>query len=181
MRSSLLAAVTVLLTACSGGDKSDSGNAGAAEAFAPTAGQWSWNGTQYDMDECNFAETFPAEIVDVTLWDLVLTDEGFTLDNELWTDEPIQCALTGMDASCTMVLVIEEEEWPEGSTNTGDPDATYTANGLMTGTFADSESGTISLTADITCEGADCDAYGAESGLVAPCTTALSGGFGLSN
>ena len=177
MRSLILMAA-VMLTAC-GGDKSD-GDSGVPAAFEPVPGDWSWNGTTYELDECNFSETFPASVIDVTMWNLVVVNDGYELDNEIWTADPIKCTLTGMDFSCDIEIIIDEEEWPEGSMNEGDPEATYTAVGLITGSFTDAETGSISLTSDVTCEGADCDAFGAESGLLAPCSTNLSGGFARS-
>ena len=176
MRTVLTMALALLVTAC-GGDKDGDTAAAEDEVFAPEAGEWSWNGTAYDVDECGFGETFPPSIVDATMWDLVVTDDGYTLDNEIWTDDPIACTLTGMDFSCSVEIVIDQEAWPEGSTTEGDPDAVYTTIGQITGSFTDAESGTVSMTADITCEGADCEAYIAEGGLIAPCTTTASGGF----
>jgi hypothetical protein len=171
-------AAALAFTACDG-DKAD-GDTGVAAAFEPAPGDWSWNGTTYDLDECNLADAFPASVIDVTMWNLVVVNDGYELDNEIWTADPINCTLTDMDFSCSIEIIIDEEAWPDGSMNEGDPEATYTAAGLITGSFTDTQTGSVSLTTDITCEGADCDAYGAESGLLAPCTTTLSGGFARS-
>ena len=167
-----------LLIAC-GGDKSDTGSDAdsSAEAFAPTAGQWSWGGTEYTTDDCQLEADFPAATIDATLWDLVLTDDGFSLDNEVWTDDPIQCVVTGMDFSCTSIGEAIPEAWPEGSENEGAPDAIFTTTGTVTGSFEDAETGSVGTVAEITCEGADCAELGEERGRPTPCTTELSGSF----
>ena len=160
------------LVAC-GDDKSDTG----ADAFAPNPGTWSWGGTQYDTDDCQLAPDFDAEAIDAAQWDLVLTDDGFSLDTAVWTEDPIQCVVTGMDFSCTSVLEVAAEEWPEGSANEGAPDATFTTNGTVTGTFDDAETGSVRTVAEITCEGTDCVALGEERARPTPCTTEISGSF----
>ena len=170
-----------LLVAC-GDDKSDTGADAVAsdtdaDAFAPNPGTWSWDGTEYGTDECGLAADFEPETIDAALWDLVLTDDGFSLDNEVWTEDPIQCVVTGMDFSCTSVLVVAAEAWPEGSENDTVPDATFTTTGTVTGVFNDAETGSVGLVTSITCEGADCEALTEERGQTRPCTTDLSGSF----
>ena len=169
-----------LFVAC-GDDKTDTGSDvdSSTETFAPTAGQWSWGSTTYATDDCQLEATFPAETIDATLWDLVLTDDGFSLDNELWTDDPIQCVVTGMNFSCTSIGESIPEAWPEGSENEGVPDATFTTTGTVTGSFDDAETGSVSTVAEITCEGSDCVELGEERGRPTPCTTELSGSFDL--
>ena len=169
-----------LLVAC-GDDKSDTGSevGSSTGTFAPTAGQWSWDGTTYTTDGCGLEADFEPAVIDATLWDLVLTDDGFSLDTGVWTDDPIQCVLTGMDFTCTSVVEVVSDAWPEGSTNPGVPDATFTTNGTVTGTFNDAETGSVSTVAEITCEGADCVELGEERGRSTPCTTELSGSFDL--
>lgn len=178
MHTTFLISALSLLTAC-GDDKSDTGDT-ATDAFSPTAGQWSWDGTEYTTDECNMADSFPAETVDATLWDLVLTDAGFQLDNEIWTGDPIECVVTGMDFSCDVTTVTAAESWSEDSENEGVPDATYTTIATISGSFTDADNGTVGMSGDLTCEGADCDAHGADNGTVAPCSTVLGGDFNRS-
>ena len=163
--------------ACGG---SDDDTGAANDAFAPTAGQWSWQGTEYSNDTCNMAEAFPAETVDATLWDLVVTDDGFSLDNEVWTDPAIQCVLTDMDFSCTIVTEATPEAWPDGSDQEGVPNVTSTTNATVTGSFSDSETATISMTGELDCAGDDCDAYNEANNRPVPCNTTVNGGFALS-
>ena len=172
MHTYILMAAFSFLTAC-GDDKSDTGD----DAFSPTAGQWSWDGTEYTTDEFNMADTFPAETVDATLWDLVLTDDGFQLDNEIWTEDPIQCVVTGMDFTCDATTVTVAHSWPDDSEIEGVPEATYTTNATITGSFADADSGTVGMSGELPCEGADCDAHGTERGTIAPCSTVVGGDF----
>ena len=124
---------------------------------------------------------FPVEIIDATLWDLVLTEDGFQLDNDTWDDDPIQCVVSGMGFSCAIITESSPEAWPEGSDGEGVPAATYTTDALVTGTFTDGETATISMTGDLSCDGADCDAHGEANGRTTPCTSTMSGGFSLSD
>ena len=75
MRTIFFLSGLTLLIGCD--DKADD-TASTDDTFAPTAGQWSWQGTTYTTDECNMADAFPAETIDATQWDLVLTDDGFS-------------------------------------------------------------------------------------------------------
>ncbi len=176
MRSICLIASVFLVTACSKSDD-DTGNGTAEEAFAPTAGQWSWGNTEYSEDTCDMARDFPVEVIDATLWDFELTDDGFQLDNGTWENDPIQCVVTGMDFSCTILTQNSPEEWPEGSERDGVPAATYTTDALVTGTFTDADSATISMTGELSCEGDDCEAHGEAISRPTPCTSTMSGNF----
>ncbi|MEC8192491.1 MAG: hypothetical protein VX944_04060 [Myxococcota bacterium] len=174
MRPILLTLLT-LTTACSG-DKDDTG----ATAFTPTAGEWRWDGSEYQTDTCNAEATLPTATLDATLWDLTLTEDGFELDNAAWTADPIRCTLEGTAASCTTEL-ITAAQWPDESNGDGEPDATYTTTGTIDATFSNSEESAIELASTMTCEGADCDAHAAAAGRVTPCETSLTGQFILAN
>ena len=173
MRPILLTLLT--LTIACGDDKDDTGT-----AFTPTAGEWRWDGSEYQVDTCNAADAWDTATIDATLWDLTLTDDGFQLDNAAWTADPIECVLTGTVADCTSEL-INAAEWPEDSGNEGSPDATYTTSGVITATFSDTEQSSIELASTVTCEGADCDAHAAAADRVVPCETTLVGQFILAN
>ena len=163
-----------LTTACSD-DKNDTGT-----AFAPTAGEWRWDGSEYQTDTCNAESTLPTATLDATLWDLTPTDDGFELDNAAWTADPIRCTLDGTAAACGSELVTAAQ-WPDESDNDGEPDATYTTTGTITAIFSNSEESDIDLASTMTCDGADCDAHAAAAGRVTPCETSLTGRFILAN
>lgn len=177
MRETFIFAGMLLFTGC--GEKTDD-TGSTEEGFAPTAGQWSWQGTEYTSDSCNMADAFPVETIDAAQWDLVLTDDGFTLDNEIWTDPPIECVVTGSDFTCSIVTVNSPEAWPEGTETEGAPDATYTTDATVEGVFSDADNATISMTGALSCEGADCAAHGEANGRVAPCTSNIAGDFARS-
>ena len=174
MRTTFLLSGLALFVGC--GEKTDD-TGSSDDAFSPTAGQWSWQGTEYTTDSCNMAESFPVETIDAAQWDLVLSDDGFTLDNELWTDPPIECVVSGSDFTCSIVTVNTPEAWPEGSEQEAAPDATYTNNATVDGVFLNAETATIAMTGDLSCEGADCAAHGEASGRVAPCSSSINGEF----
>lgn len=181
MRAIFLLSGLTLLIACDDAASDKAGDtASTDDAFAPTAGQWNWQGTTYGTDECNMADAFPAETVDATRWDLVLTDDGFSLDNEIWTEPAIQCTVTGMDFSCSVTTVTTPEAWPDGSDIDGAPDATYTAESEITGAFSDADYGNVAMNVTFTCEGVDCEAHGEANGRATPCDSELSGDFTLS-
>ena len=170
----MILTLVALTTACSD-DKNDTG-----AAFTPTAGEWRWDGSEYQTDTCNAEAALPSDTLDATLWDLTLTDDGFELDNAAWTADPIRCTLEGTAASCTTELVTAAQ-WPDESDNDEGPDATYTTTGTIVATFNNAEESAIELASTMTCEGTDCDAHAAAAGRVTPCETSLTGRFILAN
>ena len=157
------------LLAC--GDKADTGS----DDFAPTEGSWSYDGLVYESDECNLEASFSAATLEAIVWTMTLTEGGLELVTA--TADPVSCTLSGVDLTCDVTLVTDHTEWPEGSANTGDPDATTTSAGLVEGTFSDAETSTLTFTVTNTCDGADCDAYLTERESISPCTTVLTTGF----
>ena len=170
----MILTLVALTTACSD-DKDDTG-----AAFTPTAGEWRWDGSEYQTDTCNAEAALPTDTLDATLWDLTLTDDGFELDNAAWTADPIRCTLEGTAASCTTELVTAAQ-WPDESDGDEGPDATYTTTGTIVAAFSTAEESTIELASTMTCEGSDCDAHAAAAGRVTPCETSLTGRFILAN
>lgn len=173
MRTFLFALLPIAI-GCSD-DKNDTGS-----SFAPTAGEWRWDGSAYQTDTCNAEATWPTATIDATLWDLTLTDDGFQLDNAAWAADPIQCVLSDTMANCSSELA-NAAEWPEDSGNDEAPDATYTTTGAITAAFSDSEQASIELASTVTCAGADCDAHADAAERTVPCETSLTGQFILAD
>ena len=138
-------------------------------------GSWSYSDLAYDSDECGLEASFSPATLEALVWTMTLTDGGFEL--VLADGDPVSCVLDGMDFTCDVTLVTEVAEWPEGSTNKGDPDVTTNSEGTVTGAFSDAETSSLVFIVTNTCEGADCDAYLTEMSSVSPCTTSLSTGF----
>ena len=168
MKTMTLLALTSLLVGCS--DKSE--DSGGTD-FQPLAGTWTYENLSYDTDECDFESDFPVSILEAVQLTMALTDTGYSMSSTL-TDEPVECTLTGMDYSCTMSSSTEQTAWTEDSSNTGDPDATTSAVGSVSGTFSDAETASFFAQMDYSCEGADCDAYVADMGISAPCSSSVS-------
>ena len=167
-----LTAISTTL-ACSG-DKSDTADSGEA-AFLPMEGDWTWSNTSYISDDCALEARYPTDTVEAIVWTLTLTDDGFEL--AAVTGDPLSCSLSGMDSTCDVTLVSEAKEWPEGSDQTGDPDVITTTESSFVGSFVDANSSTGTVTANATCEGADCEAYAAALGASSTCTTVFAGDF----
>ena len=118
-----------------------------------------------------------ANILDALEWSVTLQDGGFAVQQDAFV--PLDCTLDGMDFSCPATLETDVTEWPAGSSQTGDPDVTNYTNGTVAGTFSDAETASIIFSPTVTCEGADCDAYGAEVGAPSPCDSVIEGNFML--
>ncbi|MBO87247.1 MAG: hypothetical protein CL927_18015 [Deltaproteobacteria bacterium] len=173
MRNFHLALALVGIIGCSGKDEDSS----AAADFAPTEGIWNWSGATYTLDECSLESAFPPAILDALEWSVTLQDGGFAVQQDAFV--PLDCTLDGMDFSCPATLETDVTEWPAGSSQTGDPDVTNYTNGTVAGTFSDAETASIIFSPTVTCEGADCDAYGAEVGAPSPCDSVIEGNFML--
>ncbi len=182
MRPFLVSLILTSFVACGGkntdsGTDADSGaNADVDSAFAPTEGVWVWSGVSYVSDGCNFEAEFPLAILEAFRWNVTPGEAGTFVIEGVGFD-PIACTLTGQDFSCDLSFSAELTEWPEGSSNTGDPDAVNVLTGTAGGTFSDAQTATGLLEGTIVCEGPDCGAYLADANIESPCTSELAGDF----
>ena len=170
MRSISILALTSLLCGCEGTTENTDTN---VPDFQPLSGLWGYDNLSYDDDECNFEPSFPVATLEAIQLTMAITDQGYSMASAL-TDDPVECVMTGMDYICEISSTTEQTEWPEGSSNTGDPDATTTAAMTASGTFSDAETASFTAVVDVSCEGADCDAYAADQGAISPCSSGMS-------
>jgi hypothetical protein len=177
MRTFLFGLTLASLAAC-GGKNNDSGT-DAENDFSPMEGTWAWSGLSYDSDECGFEGEFPTSLLEAYQWTLTAQGNSFVLEGV--GIDPLSCILDGQDFACDLSLSAELTEWPEGSDNTGDPDAENVLTGTAAGTFSDEMTASGSIGATMVCEGPDCDAFVADAGRPSPCSSELSGDFVMSN
>ena len=144
-----------------------------AAPFQPDYGTWGFTNLEYTQDDCKLAGAFPAETLAAAVFEMNELSDGFTMENAL-LDEPLTCALDGFEYTCSTVLDVDAAEWPEGSENTGAPEATTSYDVVISGLFEFTTEASFDFAATATCAGADCEAYYAELGVSDGCMTAVA-------
>jgi len=179
-----------LFVGCNGSEK-DTGteDTGTAEAFAPTAGSWSFGDTEYATDECNLENNAASSptVIDALIFTLAnVSETELTLTNPAGLE--YTCSLDGMTMTCDTSSETEIETYNDldGNVvidtdgNPVDPDATRTISIQAVGTFTDSDTATYAATVTGDCAGADCDELATDWGISEmPCTSTYSGTFTL--
>lgn len=168
--------------ACNAEKETDSG---VADAFTPTEGSWSYDGSEYSNDGCNLVSNplYNPTILDALVFQLSNTSETvLTFTSEAGAS--FDCTREGKNAVCVNSLetdvttyndadgnpVVDEEGNPV------DPDAVATLSFEADVTFEDAVRATYTSTIDGTCEGADCEAVLNSLGISDnPCRSDLSG------
>jgi hypothetical protein len=135
--------------------------------FAPNEGEWeigefvSDDACGSDIDMYDDTGSAP-ETVELTM---DKDGNGFTILSE--DDSTTHCTLSAKDFECEL----PDEADTETSLEEYGLDATIYFDVSVTGAFSSQTAGKLSSTADISCEGENCDAVEAEFGGTLPCTT----------
>lgn len=122
--------------------------------FAPEEGEWQPTLGATVVDECGFGDLSDGE-----------QEDPFSLtlgEDDTFTFGDTECTLDGADFSCDVDPIV---------TPIDGLDATLTTNTNNSGTFDGSDMATGTSTTNITCEGADCEAFASVAGLTLPCTS----------
>ena len=173
-----------LLLGCTGEKET-----GMEEAFAPTAGNWSFGETAYSSDACNMennATTSPA-VIDALVFSLTnVSETEVTVENN--TGLSLNCTLAEMVLTCTNSSENELESYTDldGNVVTDtdgnpiDPDATNKLDLESVATFTDANTATYTATLTGECTGTDCDTILQGLGIADnPCTSTYGGTFTL--
>ena len=128
----------------------------ACGGFTPMEGMWASTSVTVNSDGCGvFDEVEGIEV------DMSLSDDESTMTFGLGEGLSVTCALENNAFDCTPLTDVQEIDGV---------DATINISQTITGSFEDEHNGMVNIAADITCEGADCEAVAAAAELTLPCT-----------
>lgn len=156
--------LTLALGACTESDKDEDEDEDSTDL--PAEGEWSAGELTLVTDTCGFGEPGDdtGDSGDDTTTITVTGDDSFTVDG---LDMSLTCERDGSDFDCGSTS--ETQDFTSDGV-----DATVTQTLSYRVSLSGSESGTISISFGMTCEGSQCDAVAAEAGIPFPCESVLS-------
>jgi hypothetical protein len=156
--------LTLVLWSCTESDKDEDEDEGSTDL--PAEGEWTAGELTVVSDTCGFGTPGDdtGESGDDTTTITVTGDDSFTVVGD---DISLTCDRDGSDFDCGSTS--ETQDFTSDGV-----DATVTQTLSYSVSLDSSESGAISISFSMTCEGSQCDAVAAEAEIPFPCESVLS-------